>query len=884
VLLEDGRIAVTWTREAGDDAVQMAIWDPRDLPNTPSTDGHHIGTPGNDVIVAGANSQTIAGNAGADSIEIAAAILPGIVRIDGGTGEDELRLLDEAGTWDFRPVAVTGIDEVEFAADMFVEASRTAILNANQLSATGTLDFEDNVGSSETVEVHLASQNSLDWSLLNIEDFQTGVDRIKINGDGSAETIIGSDVGDEIRSGSGGDTVLGHLGDDTIFGNAGADSLNGNEGFDWLNYGSTSGSVAVDIGANSTAGSDVGSQADGDTIASFTHLTTGGGNDRLTGNTSSNSLVGGSGNDTLEGDLGADSLFGGTGNDTFNYDDNDLNVAGERVDGGGGHDRIRVNADAGGVGGTNFDMTSVDFVSIEEIEFSQDTFAPLYIFIAAAEVGAGLSSTLLIDGLINAAADDTLIVSTTASGNVTLAGFTFVDWNFVGSGTDLIEINGGTGNNSLTGSSQRDIITGLGGNDTLTGGAGGDDLYGGADNDVLNGGEDNDLMYGGAGNDTLNGNQGIDTMYGGTGNDVIFVDDASDGAFAALGEGTYDSVATSVDYTLAAGEEFERLNTTSSGGVTALSLTGNEFAQEIYGNQGDNTLSDGAGAGADTLFGSGGNDLYIVRNAGTSIIEGNGAGTDRVSAGLTYVLTAGAVVEELTTTSSGGVAALDLTGNALTQTITGNAGDNTLHTGGGAADRLVGLAGNDTYRIFSASDEVVETAGNGTADRVTAAVSFTLAADDDIEVMTTNGSTGVTAIDLTGNALAQTFTGNDGANRIDGGAGNDVITGRAGADVFIFSTALSGANVDDITDYVVADDQIEIDNAVFTGLAAGALAASAFVANTTGQAADASDRLIYDTDDGILYFDADGNGAGGRVRFAFIDTGLAITAGEFTVV
>ncbi len=65
--------------------------------------------------------------------------------------------------------------------------------------------------------------------------------------------------------------------------------------------------------------------------------------------------------------------------------------------------------------------------------------------------------------------------------------------------------------------------------------------------------------------------------------------------------------------------------------------------------------------------------------------------------------------------------------------------------------------------------------------------------------------------------------------------------------------ALGAGNVDTIGDYSVAGDVIHIDNAVFTGLAAGALAAGAFR-------------------------------AGAAVQFASLDTGLAMTAGEFFVI
>jgi Ca2+-binding RTX toxin-like protein len=314
----------------------------------------------------------------------------------------------------------------------------------------------------------------------------------------------------------------------------------------------------------------------------------------------------------------------------------------------------------------------------------------------------------------------------------------------------------------------------------------------------------------------------------------------------------------------------------------------------LYGGEGDDTLYGGGGndvlrgdAGSDLMDGGRGDDLFFVDNAGDRVIERlNEGDLDRVAANVDYVLTAGAEIEQLTTTQSTGTTAIDLTGNRLSQSIIGNDGANILSDGGGPGiDILFGRSGNDIYIVRNSNALIVESAGQGTADRVSAGVSFVLAADDNIEQMRTVSSGATTAINLTGNALAQTIIGNAGANVLDGGAGNDILTGSGGNDTFRFSTPLSGANIDDIADYSVASDDIEIDNAVFTGLAAGALAASAFVANTSGQATTAAQRIIYDTDDGILYFDRDGSAAGfGRVRFANLDTGLLMTAGEFTVV
>ena len=247
-------------------------------------------------------------------------------------------------------------------------------------------------------------------------------------------------------------------------------------------------------------------------------------------------------------------------------------------------------------------------------------------------------------------------------------------------------------------------------------------------------------------------------------------------------------------------------------------------------------------------------------------------------ASVSYTLSAGVQAELLTTTDNNGTAAISLSGNELANTIFGNAGANVLD-GRGGADTLTGLGGDDWYYVDNALDSVTEAAGGGT-DRVLASVSYTLGAGAHVERLTTNNNAGTAAINLTGNELANAIYGNAGANVLDGKGGNDVLTGLGGADSFAFTTVLGG-NVDVINDFD-ADDTIVLDNAVFAGLADGALAAGAFVTGTA--AADAGDRIIYDSVSGSLLFDADGAGGEAAVRFAYLGTGLAITASDFLVV
>jgi Ca2+-binding RTX toxin-like protein len=78
------------------------------------------------------------------------------------------------------------------------------------------------------------------------------------------------------------------------------------------------------------------------------------------------------------------------------------------------------------------------------------------------------------------------------------------------------------------------------------------------------------------------------------------------------------------------------------------------------------------------------------------VFEAAGAGADHVLASVSYTLDAGADLESLTPTSFGSATDINLTGNALVQTVIGNTGANVI-TGGGGNDTLEGLGGSDTF-------------------------------------------------------------------------------------------------------------------------------------------------------------------------------------------
>jgi serralysin len=112
------------------------------------------------------------------------------------------------------------------------------------------------------------------------------------------------------------------------------------------------------------------------------------------------------------------------------------------------------------------------------------------------------------------------------------------------------------------------------------------------------------------------------------------------------------------------------------------------------------------------------------------------------------------------------------------------------------------------------------------------------------------------------------------------------LNGGAGADVFVFSTVAGVGNVDRIAGFVSAD-QIEIENAVFTGLidTNTPLTAGAFAFNNSGLATEAGHRIIYQTTTGFVFYDADGSaGPAGSVHFATVDLGTVLAANDFTVI
>jgi Ca2+-binding RTX toxin-like protein len=250
--------------------------------------------------------------------------------------------------------------------------------------------------------------------------------------------------------------------------------------------------------------------------------------------------------------------------------------------------------------------------------------------------------------------------------------------------------------------------------------------------------------------------------------------------------------------------------------------------------------------------------------------------------------------------------------------INGNAGDNIL-TGGAGIDTLKGNGGDDTYIVNVNSTtgllEDTVTAGTGT-DTLKLVGNYTgaaknLVAANTIENFDISGTTSTSLLNVNGNLNVNFLTGNDAANTLKGlvgddhlfgggdddvlvgGLGVDTLTGDAGADTFWFDqTSVGGVNADLIIDFSHSEHDVLKFSKVAGGLstigATGFFSAAdaRFEANATGTATTAAARLIYNTTNGELSYDSNGNGVGGAVVLETLGIGThpTVTASDIWIV
>ncbi len=580
----------------------------------------------------------------------------------------------------------------------------------------------------------------------------------------------------------------------------------------------------------------------------------------LAGNDGNDVITGGSGDDTLTGGAGQDVLDGGDGNDIlFSHvatpgaamfalvPSLDTLAEHDVLRGGAGNDIIFAGYGDDVDGGPN--DAYGDKLAISFMGATSGVTADFRLLGSQPSITIGGGTITGIEEVfsIEGSNYDDLLAGWASSfyptggaiygrgGNDHIIAGYYAGWGgsaiYGGDGDDLIDLTGAgygpsaygdAGDDTIIGGNSYERIDGGTGNDKLYGNYGFDTLIGGDGDDLLDGGNFDDNLDGGIGNDILYGAGDLDTIKGGAGDDIIYGDQSPLGSANGLSPSRNDDVLSGDD-----------------GNDTIYGDWGND---QIDGGAGDDTLD--GGTGQDSMKGGTGNDIFYVDNAGDTVTENAGEGTDEVRTSLaTYTL--GANVENLTGLSASGQA---LTGNGLANHITAGGGDDVLvgrggsdtldggagfdtasYTGNGAGiqvtvdvpnhgtvvengtdsdsfsgiEKVIGTGyadsfannsftgmtfaggdGDDVYTVLGSSDTIVETLNGGTDEIRAGGPTYTLGAN--VEKLTGLSAGGQA---LTGNGDANVITGNSGNDIIDGGAGADLMAGGGGNDVYYVDNA-----------------------------------------------------------------------------------------------
>ena len=326
------------------------------------------------------------------------------------------------------------------------------------------------------------------------------------------------------------------------------------------------------------------------------------------------------------------------------------------------------------------------------------------------------------------------------------------------------------------------------------------------------------------------------------------------------------------------------------------SLVGTSGVDTIEGLGGNDTLV--GLAGNDSLNGGLGNDRYVV---GTGDVLSDAGGIDTIETAITWHLAAG--FENLVATGS---ATTSHGGNNLANHITGNAGANWI-SGREGNDTLLGGGGNDTFNMSNGAgmnygtDSIDGGTGIDTLDYGAAARTGVTV---DLEAGTASGggldgggsATLVSVENVNGGAFHDEITGNSAANFLfgfdewdvlDGRTGNDRLEGGAGNDWYLFTTGPGSANADTVVGFASGFDSIVLDGSVHANsggngqFAAGDSRFASGAGFNAGQ--DASDRVVYNTTTGQLWYDADGNGAGAAQLIATLQGAPAFAATDIII-
>ncbi len=727
------------------------------------------GGSGNDVIENYAESDTIIGSAGNDTITLGDQSKGTVIFHSTGDGNDIVIGFDSDDT-----LKISGIYEtVASNGNLIVSADGEYVtlkgvtaanidgtIKSNNISLTSGADTYSNVDSGVTVFALAGNDSVTNSGAAAVIDGGTGNDYFYNNG--NSATLLGGDGKDTINNIKAASiSADGGTGDDTIqnFGGNSA-TLLGGDGNDHLYNSSLDSANGTKVFISGDAGND-------DIVNWGASITAdgGAGNDTINSAGNYSSLVGGAGADSIQNFGIGSTIIGGDGADIiYNIKAlysgsillNDSVGQNVLIDAGEGNDSIRNSSDGGtiigGKGNDTVSITGADNTVVYRLNDGNDVIA-----------NTGANTTIKI---LNG--DSAYTYSTVASGaNILLKVGNYQSTIIGNVNIDGVYMSGAyihtsNSNSLISGTERNDYIylysnatnsTVIGGadNDTLRSEAAGTFIDGGADSDYiyLYSNATNSTILGGADNDTLRSEADGTFIDGGTGTDYIYL---------------YNSANNS---TIDAG--------TGNNVITAYS-TGNTFL-----HSGGNDLITGFGA-SDSLFLQAGSFTTSTINSNVIVNVAGGAGSITLNGAKGTALNIFANVADTGVTS--------LSGGADTYDVVA------------ANETVYALAGNDTVRIYAAKAVVFGEGGKDVIFNYTVGAGSSIDGGADADTITNFADNAL----IIGGAGADSIQNYSGKNvTIDAGAGNDIITLGADSTNII---AYSGGS-DTITGFK-ATDQITI--------------------------------------------------------------------------
>lgn len=646
----------------------------------------------------------------------------------------------------------------------------------------------------------------------------------------------------------------------------------------------------------------------------MTTMTGSDGDDVLIGSAQNDTLSGGAGDDWLEGGAGQDNLTGGTGADRFVFRETPYNTNYDRIFGFvSGTDAIwldeEVFANAGAPGRITYDTANGNLYYDAD---GSGAGRAMLIGILHGAPALAASDIVVFDDAPPPPPEpgDTIITHeryfTLPPGiaNVIVrdplepAGFS--DGDIQGNALDNVIRDETSGADFMW-------LNGMAGDDTVFGGSGPDMFvfYNVADpgNDVVDGGSDYDRLW--------------------VGWDSAVVVDVRAGTVAGGGVGGAGSVRFSNFEEYLAGDFDDRLVADDSG-VTLMGLDGDDTLTGGAGNDelwGEGGFELWSGDGHDLIFGGAGNDTLLGNNGNDTLY--GGPGTDLVNLAFSDPLGD----QEL---GSDTVVFAEAPSSSSADRITGFqpgadrlAFNNETHANlGGAGNFSAGdarfFAGAGASAGRDPSDRVIYDTTTGRlwydADGSGALASQLVAtlesapqlAATDISVVGNGGASpgsgekqvGTGGADrliggeghdtLMGLAGNDTLAGNAGDDWLEGGTGQDQMTGGAGADSFVFRDTPFNTNYDRVFGFASGSDELLLDHQAFAnaGGAGGFSGADPrfFAAAGAASGHDADDRIIYNTSNGNLYYDADGSGGGRAMFIGILHGGPDLEASDIAII